>query len=144
MLETGARDIVYPFFANRLGLHDSVDFRGVLWTPDKPDDSPIAYDDIAVAVAYNSFVGRTCCMHTVVQRPDLLNRRMILSAFAYPFNTCGCEAVLGLVDSKNEAALSFDKRLGFVEIARIPHGGAEGDLIVLQMLRAECRWLRLH
>jgi hypothetical protein len=144
MMEMTVPEIVHAFFANRLGLHNSADFRGVLWAPDRLDESPVEYDEIAVAVGYNSFIGRTCCMHTVVQRPDLLNRRMVIAAFSYPFNVCGCEAVLALVDSTNEAALSFDTRLGFKEIARVPNGGGDADLIVLQMLRADCRWLRLH
>ncbi len=101
-------------------------------------------DAVAVAVGYNAFIGRTCCMHTVIQRPELLNRRMIRDAFAYPFNVANCNAVLGLVDSMNEAALSFDSKLGFKEIARIPHGGTDADLVVMQMTRDECRWLRLH
>jgi len=144
MIETCDPNLVHAFFNNRLGLHHSADFRGVLYAQDRPDDSPIMMDDIAVAVAYNAFIGRTCCMHTVVQRPELLNRRMVLAAFQYPFTVCNCEAVLALVDSTNTAALDFDTRLGFKEIARIPNGGGDGDLIVLQMLRADCRWLRLH
>jgi hypothetical protein len=144
VIETSMPELVHAFFSHRLGLHQSTDFRGVLYAADRPDDSPVNYDDIAVAVGYNSFVGKTCCMHTVVQHPELLNRRMVIAAFRYPFTVCNCEAVLALVDSNNEAALSFDRRLGFKDIARIPNGGAEGDLIVLQMLRGECRWLRLH
>lgn len=144
MIETSIPDIVHAFFADRLGLHKSADFRGVLYAPDRPDETPIMMDDIAVAVGYNSFIGRTCCMHTVVQRPDLLNRRMVIAAFAYPFTVCNCEAVLALVDSTNAAALDFDTRLGFTEIARIPNGGGDADLVVLQMLRGDCRWLRLH
>lgn len=144
MIETCDPGLVHAFFNARLGLHHSADFRGVLYAPDRPEDMPIQMDDIAVAVAYNAFIGRSCCMHTVVQRPELLNRRMVLAAFQYPFVRCNCEAVLALVDSTNTAALDFDQRLGFTEVARIPNGGGEGDLIVLQMLRAECRWLRLH
>lgn len=144
MIETTVPEIVHAFFQNRLGLHYSGDFRGVLYAPDRPDETPIQYYDIAVAVGYNSFIGKTCCMHTVVQKPELLNRRMVIAAFQYPFITCHCEAVLALVDSTNTPALDFDTRLGFKEIARIPNGGGDGDLVVLQMLRSECRWLRLH
>jgi hypothetical protein len=144
MIETSYPAIVHSFFADRLGIHNSADFRGVLYAPERPDDAPILMDDIAVAVGYNSFIGKTCCMHTVVQRPDLLNRRMVIAAFKYPFEVCHCEAVLALVDSTNEAALSFDTRLGFKEIARVPHGGPDGDLVILQMLRSDCRWLRPH
>jgi hypothetical protein len=139
--------LVGPFFSDRLKLHPSADFRGVMWLP---DDRVIAaagtpgMDDVAVAVGYNTFVGKTCCMHVVVQRPELLNRRMVRAAFEFPFNTCGCVAVLAPVDSLNSAALEFDRRLGFKPLAHIEGGGLEADLELLIMTRADCRWLRLH
>jgi RimJ/RimL family protein N-acetyltransferase len=97
-----------------------------------------------VAVGYNGFVGRTCCMHVVVNKPEHMTRSIVREAFEYPFLRAGCEAVIGLVDSVNQAAIDFDKRLGFVEVARIAHAGLEGDLVILRMLRSECRWLRPH
>jgi hypothetical protein len=141
VIQCNARNLVREFFADRLGLKPTDDMRGVLHVPDDQRDELARMDSVAVAVAYNAFIGRTCCMHTVIQRPDLMTRAIVRDAFHFPFNVCGCEAVLGLVDSTNEAALSFDKKLGFVEVARIPNGGLEGDLVVLQMTRAACRWL---
>lgn len=142
MIQTNARALVHAFFAERLGLHWSDDFRGVVWAPDECLGSVMQTADVAVAVGYNSFVGRTCCMHTVIQRPDLVSPRIVREAFEFPFVVCNCEAVLALVDSTNEAALSFDTKLGFSEVARIPNGGPDADLVVLCMPRADCRWLR--
>jgi hypothetical protein len=135
---------VWEFFHDRLGLHFSEDFRGVCHVPDQYRNQVAQMDHVAVAVGYNSFVGRTCCMHTVIQRPEAVTRKMVRETFEYPFVTCNCNAVLALVDSTNGAALNFDLKLGFKEITRVPDGGTEGDLIVLQMLRSECRWLRSH
>lgn len=136
--------LVHAFFHDRLGLHWSQDFRGVLHVPDEYRCETAQMDSVAVAVGYNAFIGRTCCMHTVIQRPELVSPRIVRQAFEFPFVVCNCEAVLALVDSTNEAALSFDTKLGFEEIARIPNGGPDGDLIVLRMLRADCRWLKPH
>lgn len=144
MIQTADARFVHSFFADRLGLHWSEDFRGVLWVPDEYNGCPMDMEHVAVAVAYNAFIGRTCCMHSVIQRPDLVNRRMVRDTFAYPFLHANCEAVLALVDASNEAAMRFDTKLGFREIARVPHGGVDGDLCVLQMLRNECRWIRAH
>ena len=144
MIECNTPALVGPFFHDRLGLRPSPDFRGVLWLPDECSGQYARMDDVAVAVGYDAFIGRTCCMHTVVQRPELLNRRMVRAAFAFPFERCGCEAVLALVDSANEAALAFDTRLGFHETGRIANGGPDADLVLLVMERAACRWLRLH
>lgn len=134
--------LVWEFMHEKLALHRSQDFRGVLYIPDEYRYQRGCFDHVAVAVGYNAFIGRTCCMHTVIQRPDLVAPSMVREAFEYPFVVCGCEAVLGLVDSANEPAMQLDRRLGFTELARIEHGGIDGDLVVLQMRRADCRWLR--
>ena len=140
------RDAVWRFFHDRLGLHESADFRGVCHFRDEDSlpGAPMTMDAVAVAVGYNAFIGRTCCMHTVIQRPEAVTPGMVCETFEYPFLVCDCTAVLALVDSTNEAALRFDRKLGFKDIAVVPGGGADGDLIVLQMLRSECRWLRRH
>lgn len=144
MMQATHRQFVHAFFRDRLGLHWSDDFRGVLHVPDEFSNAPSNMDHVAVAVAYNAFIGRTCCMHVVVQRPELLSPRIVREAFEFPFVVCGCEAVLALVDSTNTAALDFDTRLGFAEVARVPNGGTDGDLVVLRMTRSECRWLKPH
>jgi hypothetical protein len=143
-MEATDRTAVQSFFSDRLGLKWSDDFRGVLHVPDEFRNVPASMDHVAVAVGYNGFIGRTCCMHVVIQKPEAMSPRVVRDAFAFPFQVCGLEAVLGMVDSVNDAALDFDRRLGFTEIARIPNGGLEGDLVVFRMTRAECRWLRTH
>ena len=144
MIEVRDSAAVWQYFHAELGLHGSADFRGVCHVPEQFRDAPLSMDHVAAAVGYNAFIGRTCCMHTVIKRPELLTARMVRQAFEFPFVICNCEAVLGLVDSTNDAAMSFDLRLGFKEVHRIPNGGTEGDLVLLQMLRADCRWLRAH
>jgi hypothetical protein len=143
-METNARDFVQSFFIERLGLKHSDDFRGVLHIPDHYAGEVARMDHVGVAVGYNNFVGRTCCMHVVIQKPEMMSPRVVREAFAFPFQVCGLEAVLGLVDSANADALDFDTRLGFTEVARIPHGGMLADLVILRMTRGECRWLRTH
>ena len=136
--------MVWEYFHRELGIHESDDFRGVLHVPSEYVGQMAKPEHVAVAVGYNSFIGKTCCMHTVIRRPELVTRHVVREAFEFPFHIAGCVAVLALVDSTNEAALNFDTRLGFKEITRIPEGGLDGDLVVLQMLRSECRWLRPH
>jgi RimJ/RimL family protein N-acetyltransferase len=133
--------MVHAFMHDRLGLHWSADFRGVIYVPDEYRNQVASMDHVAVAIGYNAFIGRTCCMHIVIQRPELFSPRMIREAFEFPFVVCNCEAALALVDSTNEASLSFVQKVGFKEVARIPNGGTDGDLMTLQMLRSECRWL---
>lgn len=136
--------MVAQFFEERLQLRPSEDMRGVLHVPIEWAHVTPSMDLVAVAVAYQNFIGRTCCMHTVIQKPEFVTPRVVRETFNYPFNICGLSAVLALVDSENQAALDFDSRLGFKEIYRIPEGGLEGDLIVLEMQRSKCRWIRTH
>lgn len=143
-MEATDRRLVHSFFFDRLGLHWSEDFRGVLHVPKAYEASPASMDHVGVAVGYNGFIGRTCCMHVVIQKPELMSPRVVREAFEFPFLRCGLEAVLGMVDSTNQEALDFDRRLGFTEIARVPNGGLDGDLVIFRMTRAECRWLRAH
>jgi hypothetical protein len=135
---------VSQFFEDRLQLRPSDDLRAVLHVPVEYQDTPASMDLVAVGVAYQNFIGRTCCMHTVIQRPEFVTPRMVRETFHYPFITCGLTAVLALVDSANTAAVDFDTRLGFKEIYRIPDGGLEGDMIILEMQRNNCRWIRPH
>lgn len=144
MIQVTDRRFVHQFFHDRLGLHWSDDFRGVLHIPPEFSGLTAQMDHVGIAVAYNCFVGKTCCMHTVIQRPELVSPRIVREAFEYPFNVCGVEAVLALVDSTNDAAMSLDTRLGFKQVHCVPGGGIDGDLNVLQLLRSDCRWLRQH
>lgn len=143
-MEATDRRTVHSFFADRLGLNWSEDFRGVLHIPRAYDNAVANMAHVGIAVGYNGFIGRTCCMHVVIQKPELMSPRIVRDAFTFPFEKCGCEAVLGMVDSTNAEALDFDRRLGFTELTRIPNGGLDGDLVIFRMLRGECRWLRTH
>lgn len=142
MIVCSDRQAVMSFFHDRLGLHFSSDFRGILWIPEEFAGKTCEMSDVAVAAGFNSFIGKTCCIHTVVQNPRLLTRQMISEAFNYAYNTCGVEVIFGLVDSENEAAVEFNKRLGFRETQRHMDAGIDGDLIIFAMRRSECRWLK--
>lgn len=138
------RAAVFEFFKDRLAVHGSEDFRGIIWVH-KDQAIPgtvMQMDQVATAVAFNGFVGKTCCMHTVIQRPECVNREMLQIAFHFAFSTCGVECIFGLVDSTNDKALEFDRRLGFKEVRRIKNAGIDGDLVILEMLKNDCRWLR--
>src|SRR4029434_1241510 len=134
--------LVHDFFNLRLGLHWSDDFRGVLYVPECFLGKLAAPGAVAIALGDTAFIGGTCCMHSVIQRPDAVTRKIVRETFEFPFEICHCEVVLALVDSTNAAALRFDTKLGFHEGYRVSNGGPDGDLIVLEMQRVDCRWLK--
>jgi hypothetical protein len=91
-------------------------------------------------VALNNFCGRTCCMH-VAGDGRWLTPYLIWFVFDFVFRRCDLEAVFGAVAGDNEAALKFDRHLGFKEVYRLPNGWDHGiDLVYLQMLRNTCPW----
>ena len=135
---------VHLFFQNRLGLHWSQDFRGAVYVPDEFRGRTASMDHVAVAVGFNGFIGRTCCIHIVIQRPELFSRRIIREIFEYGFLHAGCEVLLALIDSTNAPSRELVQRVGFELCATVPHGGLEDDLEIWQMTRGACRWLKPH
>lgn len=72
-----------------------------------------------------------------------LNREYLRACFAYPFEQLKVRRVTGLVAASNAAALRFDLHLGFTLEGRLRNAAQDGsDLLVLGMLRHECRHLK--
>lgn len=88
--------------------------------------------------------GASIYMHVAGEGKRWLDREFLWFAFHYPFEQLKCNVVIGLVSSANEAALRFDRHLGFVESARIKHACPDGDLVVLTITKDQAsRWLKL-
>jgi len=144
VIESTSCEFVWRFFNDRIGLRPSEDFRGILYVPETYRGSVTNMDHVAVGIAYNAWMGRTCFMHTIVQRPELVTRQMIRRSFEYAFDHAGCEAVLAAVESHNDNIMAVVQRLGFKHLVTIPNGSLDGDLVMLIMHRADCHWLRPH
>ena len=62
--------------------------------------------------------------------------------FNYIFITANRQIAIGIVNSDNQKALKFDKKLGFIEIARIKDGCKTGvDTVLLELRRENCIWI---
>lgn len=72
-----------------------------------------------------------------------MTREFLRACFHYPFKELKVRRVTGLVAASNPRALRFDTHLGFRLEGRIRQGAQDGsDLLVLGMLRGECRYLK--
>ena len=61
----------------------------------------------------------------------------------YAFNYAELELLIGLVNGNDEHVLRFDQWLGFKEFQRFPKMHKhDGDLVMLAMHKADCRWLK--
>ena len=81
-------------------------------------------------------------LHIAIDNPKYVTRRAIQAVFEYPFYQLGVKKVLGIVNSTNEAALTFDMRLGFTVEAIISDAYDMGSMYILSMTQEQCRWLR--
>lgn len=95
---------------------------------------------LSAGTVYDMFNGRSICMHVAAEKP--VTRNFLNTCFSYAFDQLGVQKAIGLVDSTNDAALRFDRKLGFVEEARIADAGKTGDLVLLTMTRQQCRWIK--
>lgn len=71
------------------------------------------------------------------------SRDLLWVGFDYPFNQLGCSKIIGFVPSMFETALALELKLGFKYLTKIPGVFPDGDLIVVVMERADCRWLNI-
>ena len=117
------------------GVLPSPDQQFLIWTKDaKP----------VLVVCFNAFFQKCCQIH-VAMAPDYRStpRQMLYETFSVPFQEWGIEVLLGVVSSKNERAMRYDLHLGFHELARLPGVHTDGgDLVILQMWKKDCRYLR--
>lgn len=84
-----------------------------------------------------------CSVHLAGDGRRWLNREYLGFCCRYMFDQLGCKVVIGLVDADNEQALKFDRHFGFTDLVRVKDGAGDCDLIVLELRREHCRWLRL-
>lgn len=82
-------------------------------------------------------------LHVAIDNPIILkNGRFLREVFGYVFTHADRQVALGLVPAKNEKALKFDRKLGFVEIFRIKQGYAEDeDMVILELRKENCKWI---
>ena len=71
-----------------------------------------------------------------------LNKSLLFAAFDYPFNKLKVKVILAPIAKTNVKSLNLCRKLGFEQVADIPYGHPNGDLIVMAMKRNQCKWLQ--
>jgi L-amino acid N-acyltransferase YncA len=93
-------------------------------------------------VGYDGWTESAVFAHMAVDTP-VAWRSLIPACFEYPFNACGKHVLMGVIPSHNTASWGLAKHLGFRIAYAIRDGWAMGDdLLVLEMRRENCRFLR--
>lgn len=97
---------------------------------------------LVAVVVYDNFSDCDCNMHLASDGSRRwMNKELLLAAFAYPFTQLGLRRLTGLVDTRNAGALQLNAHLGFVREGLCRHALPDSDLVVLGMLREECRFI---
>lgn len=96
----------------------------------------------AVAV-YDCWSGNDCHMHLASDGSGRwMTRQALAAAYYYPFVQNGLRRVTGHVEASNADALRLDVHMGWRREGVLREAAASGDdLIVLGMLRRECRFI---
>lgn len=132
------KNIGATILLNEIGVKPSSGDQYLFWL--NPETKQIEW-----CIGYTSFLGKTCQMHVVNFKKKYTPRKLLEAAFDYPFNQCGCEIVFGTVNSNNEAAMRYDAHLGFKEANRFRGVHDDGgDLVLFQMNKDECRYIKEH
>ncbi|RLC18921.1 MAG: hypothetical protein DRI24_01765 [Deltaproteobacteria bacterium] len=98
--------------------------------------------DLTGAVGYDGWSENMVEIHVAsVPGAYWFTKELLYKSFHFPFVVHGRNIVASKVSSSNEAAVNFNRKLGFKEQCRIKGGSSSGDLIIFTMYRAECKWL---
>ena len=122
------------FLAAHAGVHPSADQRMLGWVEE---------DRLVIVVGLSGFMGKIAVIHIAFAPGWHFSPRAMLDAvFRYAFGEAKRELLIGLVNSKNDRAMRFDRHLGFTELFRLPEmHDDDGDLVVFGMRPDQCRYL---
>jgi len=100
-------------------------------------------DRLKAVTVFTDYYVRNVQMHIASDgSKNWMTRAFLRTSFGYPFLQLGVLRVTGLVAASNGDALRFDQHLGFRIEGRMRCASYDGsDLLVLGMLRQECRYI---
>ena len=97
---------------------------------------------IVAGVVFNNYNGANCTVHIAIERRGRFLIDLFRAVCDYAFRRCGLKRMTGMVPASKPHVLAFYLHLGFEEefvMREAAHDG--GDLHVLVMRPAGCRWL---
>ncbi len=97
---------------------------------------------IRAVAAYNMFYDGCCSAHIATDGSRAWANRGVLQAwFEYPFRQCGLSRMTAPVAADNVSAQILALKMGFSFEGRQRAGFLGKDVVLLGMLRSECRWI---
>lgn len=91
-------------------------------------------------VAFDGWKPNSACAHVSIEAPGAC-RHLLTEAFRYAFAAVG--VLVAMIRANNLRSIRLARHLGFRDTHRVRDGWQVGeDLLVLEMRREGCRWLR--
>lgn len=103
----------------------------------------VAYDGRGIAGVFvcDSFSVDACCTHLALENPLCIRRGFFSEIARHLFVTLQRKRVFGQVPDNNTKALRLNKKIGYVEVARVPNAVQEGiGYIIMDMTPESCRF----
>jgi len=105
----------------------------------------VSGQDIIAGVVYERFNGVHVEISIAAESRAWASRSTLFTLFHYPFVQLGCKAISVIVPSSNLASLNLATKLGFEMEAIVKYAAHDGSsLIILKMLRENCKWIKVH
>jgi len=103
----------------------------------------VAFDrrGVQAVCVFDSFSVDACNVHFAIDNPFVIRAGFFTAVADHAYETCKRTRMFGLVPDNNQKAFDIDKKIGFTEIARVPHALSEGvGYIVMSLHKDDCRW----
>lgn len=98
--------------------------------------------ELIAAAVYTNFSGPDISLHiAAIPGKRWLRREALKAVFRYAFVQLGVRRITGYVPLSNKDAIRFDLHLGFHLEGEKRNGWWDGNMLVLGMLKEECRYL---
>lgn len=98
--------------------------------------------ELVAVVVYEYRHAHNCNAHIASVGRHWLTRRFLVAMFHYPFIHLGAARITGIVPARNRAALRLNQHLGFTLEGVCREALPDDDLVIMGMLRRECRFIR--
>jgi hypothetical protein len=97
-------------------------------------------------VIYDGWTPNSVQCHIFSSGPRfILDKVFVREVFTYPFIQCDKGILYTVTPESSRESLSLSKALGFREVFRQKDGWEVGvDMVVKEMRRNDCRYLRMH